>query len=391
LENRDTDVIATPKVTLKYSYDEKTRQVYGPDGVVTPAVPEDDGEIALNTSGVRTVWGENGLTEEPSESSVIGDYETPSGSSSVSLFKKLSIKKSNTDNESQRKEKIQASIFRGVKKTAKTPEGALPPAVTDLPADVSGPYGIQPKLKESDYQLLDEISAEIMSPLPAAIQTFSQSGDVSPVYQDSQCRCSALARDGVILLAVMNVSESVPMMDFSIKINGPDVLQCEVLSHPARLIAIPMGAAIWYQATFRFPQQMRGFPDFQFSCEVKYNKNVVTFDLPFTLALFFAPVGLTTPQFGSIWKQGGSEIVHTLARDKHLTLDEISKFLNEELHMKTVQRIGTEEIFVANLVSTPFKVLIHVKFLSEKVDVKVLTKAQPLTLAVVGLLKNVLK
>jgi AP-4 complex subunit epsilon-1 len=390
LENRDTDIVTAPRSTLKYSYDERVRQVYGTDGILSPSPAETEEVIPLITDGVRSVWGENGLTESPDDgrSDSAEFSEGSSSSSGVSLFKKLSIKKPAPENEFTRKEKIQASLFRGVKKPPKVAESAPVPTVAPV---VSGPYGSHVKLSESDYQLLDEVSGEIMLPLPPSIQAFAQSGEVSPIYQDGQFRCAALGRDGSILLALMNVSEDVPMMDFSVNVSGPEGLNREVASHPNRLVAIPMGAAIWYHVTFRFPQQMRGLPEFLFGCEVKYNKKVVKFDLPFTLALFLAPAVLTTPQFGSLWKQGGSEIVHTLARDKNLTIDEVSNLVNEELHLKTVQRIGTEEIFVANLVSTPFKILIHVKFLSEKVEFKVLTKALPLTAGVVALLKKTLK
>jgi AP-4 complex subunit epsilon-1 len=59
------------------------------------------------------------------------------------------------------------------------------------------------------------------------------------------------------------------------------------------------------------------------------------------------------------------------------------------LHVKTVERIKSEEIFIGTLYSTPLKILMHIKFNPQKIDVKVLTKAPPLTQAVVELLKGI--
>lgn len=82
--------------------------------------------------------------------------------------------------------------------------------------------------------------------------------------------------------------------------------------------------------------------------------------------------------------------MYTIPKTTSLTLPELSQTLTELVHVKSIQRIGTEEIFSGTLFSTPLKVLIHAKFGAQKIDIKVLTKAPPLTQAVVALLKAIL-
>ena len=147
---------------------------------------------------------------------------------------------------------------------------------------------------------------------------------------------------------------------------------------------------------FKFPNQMKSFPDFVFSVDVSYNKSrKAQFKIQpqfASLATFINPVEATTPQFGSFWQQGGTELILSLNRtDPNLSLDFVSHLINNVVHAKTVQRIGMEEIFCGHLVTTPFKVLIHVKFGSEKIDIKMLTKAPALTKALFNLLESLLK
>lgn len=409
LDERDTDLIITPKTQLKFTYtSQDANAVYGAEGPKemdgVPKPMEEVEESGLNTNGVKMVWGESGLTSEvdPSPSIAAQNYESgiapPPEEKKVSMFQKLAIKKTQQSAEDAKKEKMKGSIFGNMKKgAAKKAAPAKPVAVDEMekiqaPAPVPQAAPVQQgiQLTENDYVMLEQITCDINAPMPPVIQAFSQSGDVTPVYEDAVMRVAALAHDGTVLIAVMNASPTTPMMNFSIEVTGPQVFNKDIISHPKNLVAIPPQCAVWHMVTFKFPQQVSAFPDFNsFKCTIAYNGIPVTVDLPMSLISFVCPADATTPQFGALWKQGGSEIVYTMKRTADLAIDEISQALNEMVHVKTVQRIGTEEIFIGTLFSTPLKILIHVKFGAEKIDMKVLTKAPPLTQALVKLLQSV--
>ena len=182
---------------------------------------------------------------------------------------------------------------------------------------------------------------------------------------------------------------STPIGDFKLSIDGPEVLNKDVVSQPHTINCIPQQNAVTMLATYSFPKTMKGFPQFKFAANIQYNGKNINVPLPANLLSFIAPQQATTAEFGAAWKSGGSEIVYSLPRTEGLTIDEISKLMNTLVGVKTVQRIGQEEIFMGLLVSTPFKILIHVKFGAQKIDIKVLTKAQPLTASLVNDLKTI--
>jgi hypothetical protein len=72
------------------------------------------------------------------------------------------------------------------------------------------------------------------------------------------------------------------------------------------------------------------------------------------LATFIIPLDATTQQFSGFWKQGGNEQVYSIPKAVEISLDDLSRALNDEVHVKTVQRIRQEEIFVGSLFATPF-------------------------------------
>jgi AP-4 complex subunit epsilon-1 len=78
--------------------------------------------------------------------------------------------------------------------------------------------------------------------------------------------------------------------------------------------------------------------------------------------------------------------VFSIPQTAGITINDFAQVMNTIVHARTVQGIGTEEIFAGALVSAQFKVLVHVKFSAQKVDAKVLTKAQPLTQAAVDVI-----
>ena len=418
-ERGDDDTLdLTPK--LKFVYTDNNDQMYGADagrnasGVPTGPAVEEPQDQGLNTNGVRMVWGEAGLAQDPEPGASAGveaGYTAPVEEKKVSLFKKMAIKKEVKTADTVRKEKMQGSLFGGLKKGgAKKAPAAAPSAaprqtmeqMERLNAPSQGPYGAPPEapppqmggavkglqLTENDFMMLEQISLEINSPMPEAIGAFAQTGQVEPIYEDPQMKVAAMSQGGTILVAVCNQGQQ-PMMDFSMDVVGPQVFKKEVVTHPKQLRAIPVGLAVWYMANFRFPPQVSGFPDFKFKLSVQYNGVPVEVELPANITTFIVPAEATTQQFGAFWKQGGSEIVYTMKRTPDLVIDEVSDALNNMLHVKTVQRIGTEEIFIGNLYSTPLRILVHVKFGAEKVDMKVLTKAQPLTQAIVKVLSEI--
>ena len=422
VDERGDDDDLTPKApTLILTHQTASDQVYGADagraasGMPGPVEMDESKDQGLNTTGVRTVWGEAGLAQEPEpgvSAGVEAGYTAPVEEKKVSLFQKMAIKKEAKTAESVRKEKMQGSLFGGMKKggARKAPAAAAPAAAKPtvesmerLNAPASGPYGAPPpqqaappmggavkglQLTENDFMMLEQIALEIQSPMPEAMGTFAQTGQVETVYEDPQMKVVALSHGGTVLVAVFNQGAQ-PMMEFSMDVVGPQVFKKEIITHPKQLRAVPVGSPVWCLASFRFPPQVNGFPDFKFKLSVQYNGVPVEVELPMNIATFIVPADATTQQFGGFWKQGGSEIVYTMKRTPDLQIDEVSSALNEMLHVKTVQRIGTEEIFIGNLFSTPLRILVHVKFGAEKVDMKVLTKAQPLTQAIVKLLSEI--
>ena len=420
VDERGDDDDLTPKApTLILTHQTASDQVYGADagraasGMPGPVEMEESRDQGLNTTGVRTVWGEAGLAQEPEpgvSAGVEAGYTAPVEEKKVSLFQKMAIKKEAKTAESVRKEKMQGSLFGGMKKGgAKKAPAAAPSAkptverMERLNAPSSGPYGAPPpesvpppmggavkglQLTENDFMMLEQIALEIKSPMPEAIGTFAQTGQLETVYEDPQMKVAAMSQAGTILVAVFNQGAQ-PMMELSMDIVGPQVFKKEVVTHPRELRAIPSGNPVWFLASFRFPPQVSGFPDFKFKLNVQYNGVPVEVELPTNITTFIVPADATTQQFGAFWKQGGSEIVYTMKRTPDLQIDEVSGALNEMLHVKTVQRIGTEEIFIGNLFSTPLRILVHVKFGAEKVDMKVLTKAQPLSQAIVKVLSEI--
>ena len=397
LDERDSDLIITPKSTIKYSYNQDVPSIYGSDpvsmdnnGTYNGGAQEDTADTGLNTNGVKMVWGENGLSAEAEQSVVAAEQSVPAPQEKekVSMFQKLSLKKNQQQHVDAKKEKMKESLFGGLKKG-----GAKKPMLTQNKAVEApqGPYGPAStgsiSLTEEDYQKLEHIKSEISSPLPQQLQGFLQIAQPVQVFENAIFRCYALAYSGSVVAIINNISQN-PVMNVSIDINGPEIFNKEVISHPQQITAIPAQSTIYYMATFKFPQQMRGFPEFKFGCSIQYNKGQrVDFGLPMSLATFVVPSQVTTAQFGSFWKQGGSEIVYTIPRNNTLTLDIISAKLNQLFHVKTVERIGAEEIFYGTLFSTPFKILVHVKF-GAKIDMKVLTNAQALTQALVNTLKK---
>jgi AP-4 complex subunit epsilon-1 len=181
-------------------------------------------------------------------------------------------------------------------------------------------------------------------------------------------------------------------MNLKLVVNGPDILLKEVISHPRRLIAIPPQQIMWPYTQFKFRQQMKDFPEFKFSVTLSYNQvKLQTIVLPdMNLATFVNSLDATTQEFSGFWKQGGSDQVHSLPRTPGISMDDLSRALNRDLHTKTVQRISREEIFIGSLVSMPFKILVHLTFGGQEINIKVMTNAAPLTASVLDLLKKIL-
>jgi AP-4 complex subunit epsilon-1 len=90
LESRDIDIIAAPKATLKFTYDESVQEIYGPDGILITYPTSERDESGLNTTGVKSVWGEHGLAEEIEAELDTPDSTTTTGPE-LSLFRKLSM------------------------------------------------------------------------------------------------------------------------------------------------------------------------------------------------------------------------------------------------------------------------------------------------------------
>lgn len=403
LDDRDDDLIITNKPTLIFTaYPQGTvANVYSADGVAqggqaAAPEPEDNG---LNTAGINVVWGEQGIVEGTEAEELhpqtevygAGSYQEPEPEQPVkkpSMFAKLSMaSKKNTNSAEEKKAELAGKLFKGVSKAKKSIKAPVKAAPVQQAAPVAPPVQ-QIQLSAEDAAALDKAAEECQQPQPEEIAAFSQTGTPVPVFADEQMKVACLAREGKILLAVMNSSE-VPMLNFSLTVHGPDALNKDVKSHPQQLVCIPPGNAILQLNTFTFPKQMRGFPQFIFKAEVQYNGKKVEFQLPASLLTFVLPGEATTAEFGKLWKSGGSEIVYTMPRMEGVTIDQICQALNTVVGLKTVQRIKMEEIFIGTLWSTPFKILFHLKFGAQKVDIKVLTKAQPLTAALVNELKKV--
>lgn len=426
LDQRDVDMVATdqPK-QLKFTYQQPNvnNPNYEESLIVPPgggpygpqATKEEDDNNQLDLTGVKMIWGETGVHEDYGQDdqgpmpSIDSQQQQPP--KQISMFERLKIQKGAepTAEELQRK-KMAKSLFAGLKKTSSSPQPPQLQATASIeqmsqqqpygtPLNAQGTpqvYGSPDRVQitEEDYQKLERITSEINTPIPAPIQQLlGQGNPPTQIYQDSQFSIGILAGNATILLAITNISPMNPVLDIKIDLNGADGLQRQVLTHPQNLVAIPNKQTVYYMTQYKFPQQMKGFPDFTFSVNIVYNQTrKASFKIEprlASLAVFISPVQLTTPQFGSFWKQGGTELVLSLPRtDPNLTLDYLSQVLNVVVHVKTVERIGQEEIFCGMLVSTPFKILIHVKFGSEKIDIKILTKAPALTQAVDNLLRN---
>ncbi|EAY13862.1 Adaptin N terminal region family protein [Trichomonas vaginalis G3] len=400
IDDRDTDIIVTNKPTLIYTqYPHNTPgNVYSADGVnsgpVSTQVEEDT--TTLNVSGVAAVWGNEGLVEQAPEQpqqqapTYTQNYEEPMDTyhqKKQSMFAKLAVAgKKNQNAEQEKKDKLAASIFKGAKPIAKKPINKQAPAAAAAP--VSAPV-VNVQLTPEQIQNIEKATAELQTPPPQKIAEFSASGiSPQPVYGDDYIKVIACANQGKILVAVMNAT-STPIGDFKLSIEGPDVLNKEIVSQPETINCIPPQNAVTMLGIYSFPKTMKGFPQFKFTANIEYFGKKLNVNLPANLLSFIAPQQATTAEFGAAWKSGGSEIVYTLPKSEGMTLDDISRLMNTVVGVKTVQRIGQEEIFMGLLVSTPFKILIHVKFGAQKVDIKVLTKAQPLTASLVNDLKTV--
>ena len=409
LDDRDDDLIITNKPTLIYQAypNASVANVYSSDGVAAPGAqaPAEIEDTGLNTTGVSVVWGETGIvdpnqnaTEELHPTADV--YGSPTSAfpteeaapaKKPSMFAKLSVaSKKNQNSAEEKKAELAGKLFKNVSKKkpiaksqARSPEQQTPPQ--SPPAAAPQP---QVEITPEDAAALDAAAAEMQQPQPQEIAQFSTVGNPVPVFADQQMKVACLAREGKILLAVMN-SSPVPMLHFSLNVNGPDVLSKNVVSHPSQLVCIPPGTAILQLTSFAFPKQMRGFPQFQFSADISFNGKTINVPLPASLLTFVVPGEATTAEFGKLWKSGGSEIVYSMPKVEGLTLDAISDAMNTVVGVKTVQRIKQEEIFIGSLWSTPFKILIHVKFGTQKVEIKVLTKAQPLTASLVNEIKKV--
>ncbi|EAY05277.1 Adaptin N terminal region family protein [Trichomonas vaginalis G3] len=401
IDDRDTDVIVSNKPTLIYTAYPQNTSVYSSEGVSGSgpvAAPPEEDNTSLNTAGVAAVWGQDGLvTEQPEEEArpaVLPDgmYAADSSSSSSpskkpSMFAKLSIAgKKAQNNQDEKKEKLAASIFKGVKPIAKKPKQVQQ---QQQQQQVEQPVSQPAELTPEQLQMIETATQELQTPPPQQIAEFSQSGiSPQPVYSDETIKVISCASNGKILLAAMNATSN-PIVDFKLSIDGPEVLNKDVVSQPQTINCIPPQNAVTMLATYSFPKTMKGFPQFKFAANIEYNGKKINVPLPANLLTFIAPQQSTTAEFGAAWKSGGSEIVYTIPRSEGLTIDEVSRLMNLAIGVKTVQRIGQEEIFMGILVSTPFKILIHVKFGNQKVDFKVLTKAQPLTASIVNDLKTV--
>lgn len=407
LDQRDTDLTIQSQPTLKYTYQEPiTPQPYGPEGTAPAEVPnaaQVASDQVLNLTGVKSVWGENGITDNYDQPADVttDQYGAPIAEQqqqqpkALSLFEQMKIKKGPAPSaEESAKQKQAKALFAGMKKMAPSQPKQAPQQQVQQPViqQQEQPQQAQLQLTEVDYQRLEYIRSQINTPMPQALQQFLQFGQPQPIYEDSQVRVACLAFNGTALLAIQNASPTIPMMDFKVSVNGPEILIKETLSHPAEITAIPPNDRIYYMASYRFPNQMKGFPDFKFNVALNYNSTRrAQFNIPFmNLSTFIMPLNSTTPQFGQFWKQGGTELVYQVNRaGLDITIDQISQMLNQQVHVKTVERIGLEEIFAGTLVSTPFKILIHIKFGTEKIDMKILTKAPALTQAIFNFLKTI--
>jgi AP-4 complex subunit epsilon-1 len=246
-------------------------------------------------------------------------------------------------------------------------------------------------LAEEDYALLDVIASELTAPQPAALQAHNGAHEMT-TWQElagGKVRLMLVRGNGAVSLGINNTSASEPLLKLSLSIDGPEALQKEVTTYPATLRAVPAKATVWTLATFKFPTQLKAFPEFKFKANVSFDGQAFALDLPMNLSAFIVPEATTTPAFGALWKQGGSESLYSLPAGA--TLDETVSELVSAVHVKSVQRIGQEEILFGSLFTTPFKVQLHAKIhpADKHVDIKVLTKAAPLTQAVVALLKTV--
>jgi AP-4 complex subunit epsilon-1 len=361
----------TKEKTLKMSYTSNAPEVvYG-------APPKEvEIERTLDLTGVLPMWGENGLLGENLEG-LTSSAEQTREETPVSIWGAHAIKPSRAGSAEARKDKVATLLF-GQKTTRK--------ASTQRPVK---PMPIQ-TLTEEDHQLIDEINGEIEEPIPQQLAFFLQSGSPTPVYESGSFKVAAMAQNGGVLLAFVNEGEE-PILGLKVGVIGPDVLIKETASHPKTIRAIPQRKAVWLLTTFKFPQHMKGFPDFKFTVTLQYvGGSLITIALAdMSLATFVIPLEVTTQQFSGFWKIGGIEQLYRVPTSPDFTLDEVSQTLNELMHVKTVQRIGNEEIFAGILFSTPFKILLHVKFSDQRMEVKVLTKAPPLTQAIVEFLKTI--
>ncbi|KAH0787252.1 Adaptin N terminal region family protein [Histomonas meleagridis] len=402
LEERDTDLLITPKSTIKYTYNQETPSVYGSDPTTItsnlPVKQPDEIETGLNTSGVKMVWGENGLQEETEQnnneygSSTTNDQPAPE-SPKVSIFKQLSLNRSNQQQNQKEahKEKMKESLFGGLKKTRKTPQSGNK-SLGDMNSQqqTHGVYNTSVSLTEEDYQKLEKVNYEISQPMPQPIQAFLKVVQLHKIQENGLFRVSAGALNGSVVISIENITQQTPVMDLSVQIIGPEALIKEGISHPKQINILPPQQTIYQMMSYKFPTQMSGFPEFNFSCVIQYNKTQkLEYKLPMNLTTFIIPGTITTPQFGQFWKQGGKEIVFTMQRTSTISIDDVSHALNNVLHVKTVERIGTEEILFGTLFSTPFKILVHVKFGATKIDMKVLTKVNGLTQSIVNTLKTI--
>jgi hypothetical protein len=223
--------------------------------------------------------------------------------------------------------------------------------------------------------------------MPREIKDLLESGGkMLIVHECEQFRCRMLARDARILLEIKNLSVTNPLINVSIEVTGPQLLQrTMMLVWPFNLEMVAPESVVYYQATFEFQQRVGGFPELQFTCQIKYNNLAVVAELPVTLAMFIVPVPMTSSQFEALWRQGGSELV--ISSEESGT-GNASNILGKELNLKPIKQIGNEEIFAGKLLSTPLFILVHLKRIARKVTVKVLTKSRVLSDAIGTFMKQ---
>jgi len=384
---------------LKYQPYQAQHAAYSEEGIVTPEAQEDDtADNGLDTSGVRSVWTNDGYTAElgaeeeqpeaPAAAASTG-AQTAYGTSVLSaqpqsLFQQLQLHKKAAPAVSE-KERTKAKLFN-----RKPAPQEQQPAAAPAPQQPQQPQTVRQLSQEEAMAELRAAEEALEKEPPEAIaKAMDNAGVLDTYYQDPTIVVSGKVLGGTVILGVRNMGGN-PIFQASVRIAGPQQLVREEVSFPEKIGAIPPGATVYSLVTFKFPNKLPQWPDMnRFAAQVIYDGKAAGVKLPMNLLSFVLPLQGTTQMFGQLWKSGGCEVIYTMAPGVSMGLDDVCEGLRECCHMKTVQRIGTEEIFLGGLFSTPFKILMHVKFNPQKTEIKVLTKAPPLTQALVAELKNI--